>query len=854
MLRISMIAATAALAAVSASAQTGRSVVLTSAPVIGRSVNVTVLHPTTESGNAYVMLWSANTTQSTSLGLPFVQGNLLLDPVNFAPFYYGVLGASGATTQAVPIPNTPSLVGQGVDFQSADLNVGLGTIFLADRDANVIVTNGIGTTELALAGGTGTLGGQDIDFRLVTNSDMGSGTTQGLPLVSMQVIRHYGQDGFVEGYAPTFSSTPFNSDLNLFRRNLPARDTKSVLHQTIALPNGYDVAFLRGRSTTANPNDCRINHVVSFEKATGVAKVLLTVTDSALTCPSTTSTSIFQPLAAFSDDGKLMAVTARDSTNSAGAGVPDKCYLIRTDGSNWPSTTSPALDITPAVGAPTQFFDGALFFANETVFAGTNGGWFWAPTDGSAKLASLALPNLGTGQPNGLIFSSSRRISKDRKTVVFPIGAVVPPATSLTNCDLVAITGIDKTGTFTVKNVTGFTTATLISEFGLSAYTPSTSYGSSIGLKASLSPDGSLVAFCAGTRAVPAAATPGSVYVVKTDGSQAGAPVKVNGAGVFDPQVIYFVDVNFLSNTKLVFFAGTASTSTLDAYGYDVGTATVTPLTKTTTGSTVAPFTAGGTTGNILHRGSFGSLNGNFRYFIRSLATTSGIVNNVVGIQAATLALVDITGAEFAAGTAPAIGRGINYLGSYTTDPWFALEFQMRRSPTTNDVFFVAENGAGATTTVFNDANVFKFDAEAGTAAVQLTSYTGTGASGATRGINNLTLSDDGTMLAFARRLGSSATNREDLFVMSTGGGAVTQITPVDTAALTISDGTIRFIGSPVNGIVWATCTGTTSISTTNTGAWFSLVSGQFAPLALTVPGSTLGQYVLLLNANNTNP
>src|SRR5690606_25709044 len=101
------------------------------------------------------------------------------------------------------------------------------------------------------------------------------------------------------------------------------------------------------------------------------------------------------------------------------------------------------------------------------------------------------------------------------------------------------------------------------------------SAASSIGKRADLSPDGSRVAFLAGTNAVADATR---LYVARTNGSDAGTLTAVT-AGLFDPQVVYMCGVEFVTNNTVLFWAGTthgSTTGNLDLYAYDVAGNTVT--------------------------------------------------------------------------------------------------------------------------------------------------------------------------------------------------------------------------------------------------------------------------------------
>ena len=135
MIRTLKLAAIAAAVAGGLAAQTtNRTNVLTTVPQIGGTLTVTVKYPVLESGNPYAMFWSPKYPGTTNLNIPFIQGLLRLDPATFAQFYTGTFDPTGAVSTAIPVPVNPSLIGGSFDMQSADLNIGALTVYLADND------------------------------------------------------------------------------------------------------------------------------------------------------------------------------------------------------------------------------------------------------------------------------------------------------------------------------------------------------------------------------------------------------------------------------------------------------------------------------------------------------------------------------------------------------------------------------------------------------------------------------------------------------------------------------------------------------------------------------------------------
>jgi hypothetical protein len=363
-----------------------------------------------------------------------------------------------------------------------------------------------------------------------------------------------------------------------------------------------------------------------------------------------------------------------------------------------------------------------------------------------------------------------------------------------------------------------------------------------------MAPDGKRFAFVSGAGTT---ALPNALYVARTDGSDAGSLTAVT-AGLFATQVVFFGDVNFVTNDKLVFMAGSATT-TCDLYGVDLSgpQPVVTNLTQSTTGAKVPPFTTGGNTGNVACRGTFASQNGHWWYFVRGTGTTvAPYRNNIVAVDTATLKLRDITGNEYGNGATTHIYRGgINYIAT----PRPAFEMQLRRSArlASTMAYFVAEPSP-ANTSVYRDHEVFQFDIENATPAVQLTSYNGSGTRNTVRVISNLTLSGDGGWLGWVVANGSTATDPRDLWVMSATGGAARQLSITQTGRV-VADGSIWFTGSPVDGVAWSVGDGPDPISLTNAQAQWSLVTGQNGPLHLTgMPQATPPRSVFVLGAWST--
>jgi hypothetical protein len=250
--------------------------------------------------------------------------------------------------------------------------------------------------------------------------------------------------------------------------------------------------------------------------------------------------------------------------------------------------------------------------------------------------------------------------------------------------------------------------------------------------------------------------------------------------------------------------------------------------------------------------------NGSRHTIVGARLNPGGVLLDPAGISISTTtypkALRDVTGNDFSTGGTPDIYRGGI---DFTTNPWPALEFQVRRSPdpASGDAFFVAERAAGASPTVFNDHNVFRFDLENAGPAAQLTSNLGGGPLPSAKVIAHLTVSPDGRTIAWAQRAGTAPTSSEDVFVVPAAGGTPRQLSLSNPAGQTVCDGSIHFTGGPVHGVAWSTGTGSISLPFEDSVAQWSLTTGQNGPLHLSgFPAPTPPRIVMVLGASARNP
>ena len=779
-----------------AAAQSGRTMTLSAPAAIGYTSDFVINHPLGAGGNYYVLLWSTPFPGTVNLGLPDVIGLVRVDLSTFVTPFTGFLANATSTAISFTVPNNTAFLGFAFDVQSADLDAVNNLVMLADNDLEIVVSGGICEVNLSRATTTSTSTG-DNDIRTVNDQTVGAPVSQGLPTFAYLVTRHRGDEGVVEGYAGTFSATPHNSDIDAFSGRRVGRRLTNAGHQAVSCPNGYDISLIRDRTNVKQFG------VLSYERATGTARLVPGATWLDTSVTATPAQQTFYP--GFSRDGQWCVVIAHDSNTVV---VPDRVLAFRTDGQ------SAAIDITATTPVSTTYFDATIAVTNDFIFVVGSSGWFWTSATAPATLQSLAVPNTtATGAPAIWVFPFSWRVSPDGATCYFPVGSNA--AASRGEMDIIQVTNV--AGAPSVANYTQFPVATGVAEFGYSAISPATTTTSSNGIKASVSPDGTKLAFLAAT-SVSTSAFPG-LYVA--DGTANPTLRTVPGA-------LFYSEVAFINNTTVLFFAG-ASSTTQSFYSLDVPTGTITQI---------------GTAIDHRTRGQLWSLNKNFWYFIRS--TSASTVNDVVGVNCATGVPFSVTGVEF--GTPGPVGTIRTGSFNTTTDPWFALEMQFRRAAVGDYIYFTARRETG-TAAVFEDSNVFRFDAENGGQATMLTSNLGTGALTAIKQNESLVISDDGNHVAWGQRTGTVSTNSEDVFHLDLNTMVVAQRSVSAAGGQSITDGSIRFTCAPVLGLVWSIGTGSTTVPTANARIEWAAISGG-TPVSLTgAPAGT--QLFQVLGTNN---
>lgn len=784
--------------AAAAAAQTGRTMNLLAPAFLGQTASFQMTHPTGAAGNIYAFLYSLPFPGTTPITVPgfTVNGDARVDPVNFVAAWTGVLTASGSVINNFAIPSHPSFLGYPFDLQSLDLDFSTNSLYFADNELNIVVTAGIGTVEISSATTTSlTLGNNNLAS--ITDATLGAPVSHGLPTFSYLPIRHRGEEGYVEGFAASFSSTSHNSDIDSLSNFRVSRRTANGAYQVLACPNGYDISIVRD---TATPNRFSI---LSYERATGTPREIpgSSWLDTG-TAPAVQQTFYM----GISKDGQWGAMILNDSNTVTV--LNDRVITFRTDG------LSPAIDITSTAPVAPSYFDGSLTYTNDFLMVGGSFGWMYTSATAPTTLVPMTLPNTtATNLPNVFVFSLSARITRDGSAAYLPISGVA--ASSRQEMDMVKVT--NNAGVPLVTNYTQFPVQTGMSEFGLNGTSPSNITNSATGLKASVSPDGNKIAFVAAT---PTNSVWPGIYVA--DGTANPTLRTVAGANIY-------AEVTFINNNTVMFFAGTAVSATDQStalYSLDVPTGTITQVSAAT---------------NIRTRGNFFSRNKNWWYFVRS--TTASTQNDIVAVDCATGAVHDVTGTEFGGGGSVGSLR----TGSFNTtaDPWFALEMQLRRAPVGDYAYFTARKETGVAA-VFEDANVFRFDMENGGAAVQLTSNSTQGALTAIKQIESLTISADGNHIAWGQRTNTVSSVSEDVFQMNLTTNAIVQSSVTAPAGQTVTDGSIFFTGGATpTGLCWSIGTGATTVPSANARVeWAALGSSTPAVISAPAAGTRLYQVI----------
>ena len=138
---LALVPLAASLLALSAAAQTGRTMRLLAPVEIGQSSGFVMDHPPSIAGNGFgFAMCSPTYPGAIPVSVPgVVEGVLRLTPLGYGVLGMGVLDSSGTSAAfTFSLPNDPLLVGATFDVQGADVD-GFGLMTLTDNDLEVVV-------------------------------------------------------------------------------------------------------------------------------------------------------------------------------------------------------------------------------------------------------------------------------------------------------------------------------------------------------------------------------------------------------------------------------------------------------------------------------------------------------------------------------------------------------------------------------------------------------------------------------------------------------------------------------------------------------------------------------------------
>jgi hypothetical protein len=800
-----------------------------SATVIGQPQTIEY---TSTVGNSYTVFLSGSATGSTTV--PGIGGTLLLHlgTLITLPLYSGTVPAGGVHSVTFPVPNDPAAVGSCLAMQAVDVTPP-STFNFSTNAPTFCFLAGVGNFLIAEGTSTSPTAG-NLVLESVSGPTAGAPTSLGLGAYAPLRIRHFGREGFRPLVNATFTTTQM-AEQHVDSGKEVSRDMRDPDVQNIKCPNGFDLYVMRNAANTKE------TYLLSVQRATSIARELTgsRVTDLGATAPATGS---YLDCFAFNDDGSVAMAIVHDSTNAPtpNVGPADRIVLIKTDFNQTWSNGMNVIDVSPvaspdklhtAYNNSQRFGNGWGFVEGEDPDGVSGAAALWAGLLDGSPWVRLPVPLTGTLKP--FIFSYSQwRQTADGKTGIFLSGGNATSSTQ--DMDYMSITGIDPSMTPVVTNITGFATSTQLQTAGQSGIGANN-------LRAALSPNGARAAFIIGTNSGVGT----GIAIVRTDGSNAGAVAAFTTA-LFDAQVDTFGELLWLDDNRLLFGAGGTATS-FDLYVHDVTGPSTTNLTKTTTGSLSVPFTAGGTTGNVNVQGSFVSDNRKFYYFLRSFtATTDGLTTNLVGIEMATGRLFAVTGVEFGTGICCDL-RAV----STTVYTW-----QFRRHPVTNQMYFIASSDTG-NASLRADDQIWRFNPENGSHAVQVTNNTGTASSTANiQRIDDMVIQPSGGLVAYAQGVGTLTTVPEDVFVVPANGlmSASTKLSKTPASGgQGIRRGSVFFTPAPGSGkagVCWQQGTGSRVTTTANVEALWTTVDGLTPLIRLTAAPVATARQVLILNAS----
>jgi hypothetical protein len=415
---------------------------------------------------------------------------------------------------------------------------------------------------------------------------------------------------------------------------------------------------------------------------------------------------------AVSPDGALAAV----------AQSKNKIHLIRLDGTNWPSTTSPVLDVTPASWAINLIYDQSLTLTTQYLFFVTSDSLstsartlYSAPLNGTAKAQKVVLPNVGGVPPDFL--DNTIAISADRASIAVTAG-------STASAEEVIL--IKEGPTFNMTILSG----------GTDSYaSPGNAFmdDSFLYPQLAISPTHKQVAFAR-------AGTPAKLYVVKENGT---GKTELSIAANFSPLVDKYGGFFWADDDNLLFWAGT-TLAKLNLFRYKVSTGALQNVTKSGAAVT-APWGDGALSVN----GGWLSPNGQHMYY----RVETGQITNpayVLEVNLSTFAATNISSGLWMAAATSSVSI-MDSLEGHAGSPYVW--------------FFARQQGVSPSTD-----NVYMFDQNAGTVPQNLTNH-----QPGTVGfyLDNLAISPSGAYASYFSGGGASA----KLWVVSNSGGAPTPLT-----------------------------------------------------------------------------
>lgn len=406
----------------------------------------------------------------------------------------------------------------------------------------------------------------------------------------------------------------------------------------------------------------------------------------------TSTTSDLQYYFAVSPDGDLVAGLRKGT----------RIVLMRTNGSKFSNGQASMVIDWGATTEPSYVYYNSMTFAGDYLYFISRGSTsntphtLWrANVDGNSPPTAITLPKVGGVAPAWI--DDEIAVSEDGLSVVVTAGAYTT-STSSKSEDIVLIKA----------DGSSLNLSQAPSDYRSRGTT--WGYNTTSGQGISVSPTGRNVAY------VDYLASGNEhLYVAGIDG---GTPVDLSGATYMSAAKIYLRSIRFIDDDNLLFFAG-SSTTKMDLYRYDVVAKTLSNVTGY--GSTAQPFDL---LGAMNPKGMWRSPNRKYLYMIEDSATSGNYTADIVAIDVKNWTTKKVTqGAEF-------------YLSS---DAMAACENNSR-------LYFAAEPVASSKQLM----ELFSFDMDTASPAIQLTALAGTG----TYYVRDITVSASCDFVGF--RAGSS--------------------------------------------------------------------------------------------------